>query len=274
MAHSYVPTWTYKRFGKFLLSTYDLDPLYVILASAGMDEKALLRWLLGYWVFYSAGPSSYLSEITSPKAYYDAMFQGDLDRWPRGHERRHMRGQAFIDTLEGLKSFGSPEKVAYAMIKGNDFQTISNNAQKFTGFGPWISWKIADMTERVLCKSVDFSSANLYMYKDPVKGAALLKYNDQHHKMTPDDVQEVVDLLLDTFFNYTAPPYDDRPLNIQEIETILCKYKSYINGAYPPGLDTHEIYEGLDEWGYVADCLKIYLKPWVQALDVRLGGEK
>jgi hypothetical protein len=46
---------------------------------------------------------------------------------------------------------------------------------------------------------------------------------------------------------YKAPPRFERAINIQEIETILCKWKSHMNGHYKVGKDTHEIHEALKE---------------------------
>jgi hypothetical protein len=42
-----------------------------------------------------------------------------------------------------------------------------------------------------------------------------------------------------------APPRFERRINIQEIETILCKWKSHINGHYFVGKDIQEIRHGL-----------------------------
>jgi len=46
---------------------------------------------------------------------------------------------------------------------------------------------------------------------------------------------------------YKAPPWFDRPLNIQEAETILCKYKSHTHGHYPVGKDVAAVKKAL-EW--------------------------
>lgn len=258
-------TASYQEFGEHLLSTYDLDPLYAILAQADWPESYLKRFLIGYWIFYSAGVAAHLAEFQG-KAFYEECFIGDRDHWPRGHERRHMRGSAFVRTVGELSHFASPEHVVDAMTRGRCFQDIAKHVQTFSGFGPWISWKIADMTERVLCRDVDFADCNLFMYRDPVKGAALLKFGDQHHPITADEVGEVVEMVLADFHGYLAPPYQDRPLNVQEVETILCKYKSHINGHYPLGTDTKDITEGLEGWGEHAEQLKELLAPYYQLI--------
>jgi hypothetical protein len=209
-------------------------------------------------VYYSVGVAAYMAESDD---FYAAMTHGDEARWPRGHERRHMRGQVFHNCLNGLRDY-EPESVVDYMTQCNTLYGISKHVQEFNGFGQWISWKIADMTERVLQKPVDFSNAELGVYKDPVKGAALIKFGDQKHTITTLELHGVVNQLLNDFKGYKAPPFQDRSLNIQEIETILCKYKSYINGHYPLGLDTEDIYHGLDGWGDLAQELKQALEPY------------
>ena len=37
-------------------------------------------------------------------------------------------------------------------------------------------------------------------------------------------------------------------MNVQEVETILCKWKSHMGGHYPLGNDLHEIREGMTPW--------------------------
>lgn len=254
----------YKKFGKFLLDTYDLDPLYVILAMTNWPEKLMYRFLLGYWVYYSAGVACKLAES---KNFYQEMVYGDQQHWPRGHERRHMRGANFLNTVSGLKRYGEPEQVVAAMVKGKDFQTIGKHVQQFHGFGQWIAWKVADMVERVLQQPVSFDDADIAVYKDPVKGAALIGYGDQHYPITKTQVKQVFDYLEVDFGAYKAPPYLDRRINIQEMETVACKYKAYINGHYPLGLDTFDIYHGLRGWGDLAQELSRYLKPYVRNLE-------
>lgn len=247
------------EFGYYLLDTYDLDPLYVILASVSWPERVMKTFLLAYWVFYSAGVAARVAEAENP---YHMMFFGDANHWPRGHERRHMRGQQFEDTVNGLRKFGSPEKVVDYMINGSDFKTIAANVQAFYGFGSWISWKVADIADRVLQLPVDFSNAEIGVYKDPIKGAALIGYGDQNYNISNTQVHKVFDKLQQDFAGRMAPPYLDREVNIQELETICCKWKSHVNGHYPIGCDTFEIYHGLQRYGDLAQELQIKLKPY------------
>lgn len=121
-------------------------------------------------------------------------------------------------------------------------------------FGPWIGFKVADMTERVLRVPVDFSDSEVFMFEDPKKSALLFwrlamglpplsKPRDEKHVLGL-----VVHFLTARFSDQKAPPHLDRPIGLQEVETILCKWKSHLNGHYPLNNDINEIRAGLQPW--------------------------
>lgn len=250
-------TMTPTCFGRVLISSRDLDPIYVMLHRADLDPDTLKRWMLAYWCYYSAGVASFIAE--SPD-FWNSMWRAHNEKWPRGAERRHFRGEVSLKALSCLRSTeATPEQIVDHMTGAPDLAGIINRVQEFSGFGPWIAWKIADMAERVLHLPVDFSQANLGMYRDPVMGAALVLTGDEHYPITPDELQGVVDNMTHEFSNYSAPPYYDRPINVQEIETCLCKYKSYRHGHYPPGKDTKEVYHAMKGWGPLASRLRKYM---------------
>lgn len=260
----------YKEFGSILLQTFDLDPLYVILTDMNMPSKLLKRFLLAYYVYYSAGVAAYVAES---KDFYATLYQGKAN-WPRGHERRHMRAQNFDKCIAGLTKVGKPETVIELMMHGKTFQDISTSVQTFPQFGPWMAWKVADMAERVVRLPVDFSNAEIGVYRDPVKGAALIEYGDQNHPIDLDQLHTTYNRLIKEFHRFSAPPYMDRPVNIQEMETVACKYKSYVNGHYPPGYDTMEIYDGLEGWGDLAQELRDKLLPYYSVVKTTVSALK
>lgn len=146
-----------------------------------------------------------------------------------------------------------------------DYESVARRAQQHHGFGPWISFKIADMIDRVLGHHVDFTQAQVFMFTDPVKSALMLwrLRTGMPEKAQPKDQQraitQVVEYLTEHFSGYTAPPAHDRPVGLQEVETILCKWKSSMNGHYPLWNDTDEINLSLRKWSSVAPLATSFL---------------
>lgn len=256
-----------EQFGKQLLITGDLDPVYIALKLVDWDEDQVKRWLVAYWCLYHCGTASYLSawsgDVFFTKlaiAAHNTVKAPTGGRWDRGAERRHWRGQQAVSSCEELtKRYGNkPEDmVNYIMEGAPDFLGISNRVQEHRGFGNWIGFKVADMVDRVLLEKVDFTEAAVFMFKDPTEAALKLwrlreKLPDntrpKDKKMEHQIIHRVVGHLETAFAGMTAPPAHDRPVELQEIETILCKWKSHLNGHYPLFNDIVEISIGVSKW--------------------------
>jgi hypothetical protein len=234
------------EFGESLIETEDLDPVYVMLKRANLEDSLLKKWLLAYWCFYHVGVASALAEAQS---FYDA-FASILKSAPRGAERRHFRGKTANESFSFFKNnFSAPESACNSLLVDKmTFGEISKKVQKWPYFGPWIAFKVADMIDRVLSIKVDFSDCKLGIYKEPALAAKLI---------FPDrDAEETANIIAKKFRHRLSPPSYDRLINIQEAETILCKYKSYLNGSYYVGKDSKEILHKLDGWGPLAESLK------------------
>lgn len=248
-------------FGHQLITSKDLDPLYY-LSQVDIPRDQLKRLLLAYWCYYSAGEAAQLSEVDSLN-FFNAMLQV-YPTAKRGHERRHFRGRTGIDAIENLRSWSGnfPEAVVDYMTclkMPNQLRTVNDiikRVKTFTQFGDWIAWKIADMAERVLGLSVDFSNANLLIYKEPVKATGLILYGDANKKVNKDDLIQVISMMALQYGEMLAPPDHKRRINVQEIETVMCKYKAHVNGHYPLFNDTKEILEGLEGRGETAEKVK------------------
>lgn len=259
-----------EEFGEHLILTGDLDPVYIALVRADLDRDTRHRWLVAYWCLYHCGAASWISEQTGHSFWEALLHAADNDipaptgsRWPRGHERRHFRGQqGHRAVVELAQRYGAlPEcmvrEVGLMHVPAHDhreFLAISRQVRRHRGFGPWIAFKVADMLERVERVTVDFTGAELLMFTDPVRAARLL-WDQWHLGLVPaaaltDEaiITEVVQRLLEHFSQLKAPPHADRPVGVQEVETILCKWKSHQNGHYPLWNDTDEINEGLQPW--------------------------
>jgi hypothetical protein len=65
------------------------------------------------------------------------------------------------------------------------------------------------------------------------------------------------------FQRLPAPPSNDRPCGVQEIETVLCKFKASLGGSYWIGRDIHEVRNALKGWGPTATKMLAAMPPEV-----------
>ena len=266
-------------FGKQLLRTYDLDPVYLALCKVPWNRDRKYRWLVAYWCFYDCGVATCISEFEDA-LFWNAMAAAAKNetempiggRWKRAAERRHFRGQKCINAVAWLSQrYTKPEQMVYYII-GKDtgtmrtFKDIAARVKEHPAFGPWMAFKVADMLDCVLGVSIDFDKAAIFMFKDPVKAVLMLWLIETGYadNARPKDmskvINQVVDMLLKEFGGFLAPPAFDRPVRLQEVETVLCKWKSHLNGHYPPGKDTREIRAGLTPWAEVSKAAKEFLE--------------
>jgi hypothetical protein len=123
--------------------------------------------------------------------------------------------------------------------------------QGWRGFGPWVSFKAADMVERLGVRPVAFSFADA-MYDSPRKSAEELYraetgcepgglFGDDPASWACGRFAEELDELL-------APPRFERALGYQEFETCLCKGGQYLKGRYALGHDISEMKKALDRF--------------------------
>lgn len=284
----------YKRldpvgFGHQLITSKDLDPIYVALVRMNFSEEQLARWLVAYWCFYHAGFASWASEFEEGGDFWSSLLEAAANeieappggRWPRGSERRHFRGEQALKAVRELSDrYKDPfEMVEYIAGIPNPeapqmFADVSKRAREHRGFGPWISFKIGDMIDRVVGVDVDFDNAAVFMFDDPVKGVLLLnrwiglgeRVNfdpkevlsvlDEKKTASEDEIQFALGYLTGKLGTLLAPPSNDRRVGLQELETVLCKWKSHLRGHYPLFNDITEIRHGLDGWGKTAEKFK------------------
>lgn len=255
--------WDIYTFGTHLIETEDLDPVYVGL-KAVRDLLQLRRWLVAYWCFYHAGFACWASEHEGD-GFWEVLLAAAENaeptpfgaRWPRGHERRYFRGPRAIQAVAQLQErYDSPEAmVIYLAAAAPSYEGVAGRVREHFLFGPWISFKVADMLERCAGVPIDFSAAAVFMFKDPVQAAYMcwdaLELGGTA-ALYPQEVvvDAVVEVLQAMFGRYFAPPQTryGRLVGLQEIETILCKWKSHQRGFYPPFNDTVDIRTGLQPW--------------------------
>jgi hypothetical protein len=253
-----MPVW---HFGNRLLDTKDLDPVYVGLVGARLESDQRARWLFAYWAFYHVGLASFLSELEGREYWrwlrVAAVNDGThglklpTERWPRAAERRHFRGKRCVDAVDQL-SRTRPEERVDSLRDCTTAEEVMDVVQGWPMFGPWIAFKAADMLER--CDGVDlaFERDLGLVYQEPRSALDILS---RYHTVRGERWEPMVwwNMLLERWQYTPAPPQGSRRCGPQEVETILCKWKSHQKGNYPVGKDIHEVREALPGWGPTAD---------------------
>jgi hypothetical protein len=239
------------EFGRVLVRTGDLDPVYYALRA--LPEARRLRTALAYFFLYHLGAAGYLGELEGSK-FWDTLETAARNEkldWPRGSERRHWRGRVAVDSAGWLRAnYEKPEQVVYSWYNradSNRFSHVAEQVKKTPACGPWIAFKVCDVMERCLDLKVDFSDCNLGIYREPRAGAALLLTGDAETRITDAELTEVFVALSRALGRLKAPPHRDRFLNLPELETVCCKYKSHVGGHYPEGKDLREVRHALED---------------------------
>lgn len=234
---------TVHQFGTRLLRTRDLDPVYVVLHKAALEPELLRRWLLAYWCFYHVGTASWIAD---GRDYWSRMLTAAGSKeYPRSPERRHFRGAQATSSVSYLQGRGLPSLFNDLKLCGTSAAQMIQVVQTWRGFGPWISFKVADMVERLGIRQVHFDLGTV-MYDSPRKAAELLHEREGQPNTNGLGIGEwAVRLLLKEFNDRLAPPGYDRLVGLQEIETILCKWGSYVKGHYHLGEDVAGVKAGL-----------------------------
>jgi hypothetical protein len=124
-------------------------------------------------------------------------------------------------------------------------ETIMRTVQGWNMCGPWIAFKVADILERVLGMQVEFPNEIALFYEEPRAALDMLEL----------EPKVAAHRLLKHFGKIPAPPDLKRFCNIQEVETVCCKWKSSTRGKYWVGKDIHEVRNALKGWGKTADKL-------------------
>lgn len=247
-------------FGRQLVETGDLDPVYILLWESKLSQDRLRKWLIAYWSFYHCGTSSW---IVDQPFYWKAMAQAaNSKEYPRGTERRHFRGELSRKSVEWLSQRGVPNLFdsLTGRIEGRlPLSLVMKNVCKWMGFGKWIAFKVADMLERLAICDIDFTATDTFLFDSPREGAIEVVRRYAKGEAITDDLAPAwaLDYLERKLGSKTlprgsragakllAPPRYDRGLGPQEYETVLCKWKSYLGGSYYVGHDIEELVAGL-----------------------------
>lgn len=233
-------------FGEALLERNDLDPIYGMLNETYLSQEKLYGWLLAYWSFYHSGTASLI--VDSPNYWETYKAACESKEFPRGHERRHFRAKiAYQSYLDLSNKFPNSYWAVESLKSAKTLAEVTERVKTWYGFGDWIAFKVADMLERLAVAPIEFEVDRVFLFDSPRKGAQILwtylKGNDNYPK--PVDLANwASDYIVSNISRY-APPRYERKINVQEAETILCKWKSYLSGHYKIGEDVESLQKAL-----------------------------
>lgn len=248
---------TVEQFGAELLKANDLDPVYVLLHEAreagDLYGFARDRFLIAYFCFYHIGTAAWIVGSDCYGEDYWTRFEAAARSkdYPRSAERRHFRGDNAMKCFAYLRERGTAALMDDIMRAGLSAAELMAAVRQWVGFGPWISFKVADMVERLGIRPVEFD-ADTAMYEGSPTEAAHLLWDVMNPGLDPNGEPGgaeawAVDFVLAHLAalpahdlppgRRLAPPRYDRALNAQEAETVLCKWKSYLGGHYHVGED-------------------------------------
>jgi Alpha-glutamyl/putrescinyl thymine pyrophosphorylase clade 2 len=210
------------QFGRRLFSTEDADPMYYALARAELPIDQKERFMVGWVTYYQPGIAATASE-KNDKAFWGYL-RSVYAAAPRASERRHFRGQAGEKALrEWQRHFPYPEEMVRYM-RGETYFHVKETAKDVPQIGPYFVWKFADVQERVFRIPCDFTGAEKFSPKVPQEGAKLISQTAT--------TKQVYDLIIRHMSDMKSPPWYDRPINMQEAETVCCVFHQYVGGGY------------------------------------------
>lgn len=263
-----------EEFGAHLLTTGDLDPIYIALNKCKFDEPTRNRWLTAYCAFYSAGFACWASERKG-QDFWNGLMEAAINeipapcggRWPRSSERRHFRGEQAKKTIaDWEQAYGNKPEVMMSYIAEGApaFREVLARAQTHRSVGTWMGFKLVDLVDACMNIEIDQTDTSLFFYDTPKKSLLRLWREKMGYaeEVQPKDEQQVIlamtNYLKDALKEHTIPHRPNKPLDMFCLETIFCKHQSHLNGHYPLYNDIDEITHGLQAWILVSEHAKLF----------------
>jgi hypothetical protein len=228
-------------FARMLSVKKDIDPVYEIPfldAFRGNFDK--IRFVYAYLLFYDVGVALALSRLDTEWGTLEFVQQVSLfaltKRSRRGVERRHFRAKHAEWTATAGRSVYS--EFYDCTVSHHSWKNSISALKKLPSFGDWLAFKATDMLERTnlvhAYKNSDDECLATW-YGVPEEGWSIIKVQENYNNKR-EFLSDILQLKL------RLPGGGFRQIfNMQEIETLCCKYKSHTNGRYEPGNDVKHV---------------------------------
>lgn len=219
------------EFGDAKLKLREIDVLYVAVVDAGLTLSKRQRFTLAFVTFDLAGLAAYIADAPD---FWGAMYAACAQTL-RGAPRRYFRGKVAFAALDSLRgTYGTPE-AAIAALHGTFADASGIIARTYPQFGRCAAFKLLDMCERVCGNQLDFSACGI---KDIANSGMVQKGIDKACAALNVSPDELLKRMFAHKWASKAGPHNDRKLNQQEFETILCYYSHEDkHNKHMPGMD-------------------------------------
>lgn len=223
-------------FSRYLLESGDIDPDYIFIREyvkkLKLSKTFLFNWIcLKVVVYNSVNELHYLiHEVPFSKLQFGA----------ERRKSKHFAQQYNSALIKEVSKYGSPEKfVCHLQEMPNPLDGI----KLVNGYGPWAAWKFIDLLD--CCAGYDFDLSKVDFrkaYVFPLKGLLMVNNMEEDVKLLDDDkiyhkCMDRVNFILKSLGKVKTPNNGFKGVRINEVETLLCKYHSYMHGHYYPGED-------------------------------------
>lgn len=242
-----------KTFARAMLESRDLDPLYDVLrelyVAMDLDEERALWFTTLYLAYYNL-PSAltafwYLPLDDAYELLHGAGEPQALTALPMATERRNLRigGKVVLNLqsyLGWVAVFGSQRLFLRQRWGDNperNFLAFWDTAQSVWGNGRWAAFKWADLLKNVHGWNLAAPDMRMAFCSGPKEGLQLL------YGYPTEDVPTLDRMGADLRERLAA---DGLNLDWEELETVLCNFKSLYKGKYYVGHDIDELQERID----------------------------
>lgn len=235
---------TYLQFGDRMMRLSDHDFSHVVMANAPWTQEETERVFLAYRWFMHVGTACWLASVADIEQFWQRL-ESEYDTLPRKIDRHQTRGARGWQTINYARQISSePSEILDVWYPtGSSFAYCYHELIKVPDWGPSNVWHGYDMAERVLrwrnLPGVTLKESEDYMYDYPWE--VLREYTDEEYPKSVD----VARRMLDEFAYLPAPPFGDRSINMQELETILCRFRKYRKNRYEFGKDKATVIKNL-----------------------------
>jgi hypothetical protein len=210
-------------FGNALIDSRDLDPVYNLLAWVGHDNPSVdLYWLTFLYMTWYDVESATIAYARHP----EPVRQVDPGlQWIRfGTERRGLRTNG-VNPM-----FASAWEHDWEDALDGDWTRWKTSCESIWGWGPWATWKWADLAREVLGWPIRQPDLQLATSTGPRRGLVMLS------GLTTLDEQET----------YASELREASGWSWDVLETVLCKYHAHRLHRYEVGHDVEELRRTID----------------------------